>query len=152
VPALAAAGCAFLVAVLWFDLMFDVQARRGPDPLPPTVLATIGAYYRRVTTEASPMGRLVALVMLATLAALVAEIATRAAPSWLGAPSLILVLSAVGLALGRTVRNAARLGAAGDDDGVRSRLARLILFDHLYCLAAMTIALTLQLWAAVDRR
>src|SRR5215813_8012196 len=34
VPTFAAAGAAFLLAVLWFDLMFDVQSRghRG-DPL-----------------------------------------------------------------------------------------------------------------------
>ena len=71
----AAAGAAFLLAVLWFDLMFDVQTRRqGGDVLPPEVLASISAYYRRVTTEAHPMNRLVALVMMLTLAAICAEI------------------------------------------------------------------------------
>ena len=40
----AAAGAAFLLAVLWFDLMFDVQVRRHPtDPLPAEVLASISA-------------------------------------------------------------------------------------------------------------
>src|SRR5260370_41725318 len=59
-----AAGAAFLLAVLWFDLMFDVQTRkRIENPLPPEVLASISAYYRRVTTDAYPMNRLVALVM-----------------------------------------------------------------------------------------
>ncbi len=74
--ACAATGAGFLTAVLWFDLMFDVQTRkhRG-DVLPSDVLASIGAYYRRVTTDATPMNRLISLVMLATLAALVAEIA-----------------------------------------------------------------------------
>ena len=62
----AAAGAAFLLAVLWFDLMFDVQVRgHAGGPLPPEVLASISAYYRRVTTEAWPMNRLVVLVMLA---------------------------------------------------------------------------------------
>jgi len=49
-PTFAAAGAAFLLAVLWFDLMFDVQSRgHMGDPLPSEVLASISAYYRRVT-------------------------------------------------------------------------------------------------------
>ena len=61
----AAAGAGFLLAVLWFDLMFDVQTRKHTgEVLPPEVLTSISAYYRRVTTEAYPMNRLVALVML----------------------------------------------------------------------------------------
>jgi len=57
----AAAGAAFLLAVLWFDLMFDVQSRKhAGDRLPTEVLVSISAYYRRVTTEAYPMNRLVA--------------------------------------------------------------------------------------------
>jgi hypothetical protein len=71
----AAAGTGFLLAVLWFDLMFDVQTRKHTDDvLPPEVLSSISGYYRRVTTEAYPMNRLVALVMLLTLAAICAEI------------------------------------------------------------------------------
>jgi hypothetical protein len=81
----AAAGSAFLLAVLWFDLMFDVQSRKhAGHPLPTEVLASISAYYRRVTTEAYPMNRLVALVMLLTLAAIVAEIVESVHPWWIG--------------------------------------------------------------------
>jgi hypothetical protein len=37
----AAAGAGFLLAVLWFDLTFDVQTRKAADgPLPPEVLAS----------------------------------------------------------------------------------------------------------------
>ena len=69
----AAAG--FLIAVLWFDLMFDVQVvrHRGAAEVPEDVLDSISAYYRRVTTTASPMGRLVALVMVALFVALVMQ-------------------------------------------------------------------------------
>src|ERR1700687_5684709 len=78
----AAAGAGFLLAVLWFDLMFDVQTRKHPgDVLPPEVLASISAYYRRVTTEAYPMNRLVALVMVLTLAAICAEVVQGENPS-----------------------------------------------------------------------
>ena len=60
----AAAG--FLLAVLWFDLMFDTQmlAYRDAAVARDSVLASIAAYYRRVTTDASPMGRLVSAAML----------------------------------------------------------------------------------------
>jgi hypothetical protein len=61
--AFVAAGGGFLLAVLWFDLMFDVQTRKhGGAQLPADVLASISAYYRRVTTDARPMGQLIALV------------------------------------------------------------------------------------------
>ena len=56
-----AAGAGFLLAVLWFDLMFDTQTdKHSGDVLPSDVLASISAYYRRVTTDAYPMNRLIA--------------------------------------------------------------------------------------------
>jgi len=91
-PTFAAAGAGFLLAVLWFDLMFDVQTRKHPREavLPPGVLASISAYYRRVTTDAYPMNRLVVLVMLLTLAAICAEIAQGRVAWWVGWGSLLL--------------------------------------------------------------
>ena len=143
--AVAAAGAGFLVAVLWFDLMFDVQVRghRG-EASPADVLASISAYYRRVTTEARPMTQLVAAMMLVTLGAIVAEIVRGQDRAWIGWLSLTLTVSAVGLAMARTVRNAVRLGQAGDPLDTQSRLARMIYRDHLYCLTAMTSVLALQ--------
>ena len=127
----AAAGAGFLLAVLWFDLMFDVQTRNHrAAALPPAVLASISTYYRRVTTEASPMGQLVAVVMALTILAIAAEIGRGAAPWRVGWPSLVSALLAIGLALGRTVRDAKRLGAAADGAGEQSRLARRIYRDH----------------------
>lgn len=136
--AVATAGAGFLVAVLWFDLMFDVQTRgHKGEALPTHVLASISAYYRRVTTEARPMNQLIAAVMLVTLAAIVAEIVRGRKPAWIGWISLALVASAVGLALARTVKNAVRLGQANDPPDTQSRLARAIYRDHQYCFAAM---------------
>ena len=121
----AAAGAAFLLAVLWFDLMFDVQTRtHAGDPLPAEVLASISAYYRRVTTDAYPMNRLVALVMLLTLAAIVAEIVLGVRPWWIGWVSLALAASGVVSTLRRTVPNARRLGGAHDTPEMQSALAR----------------------------
>ena len=66
VSAFVTAGAGFLLAVVWFDLMFDVQVIGTRErELPEPVLASIAGYYRRVTTAARPMNRLVAAVMLA---------------------------------------------------------------------------------------
>ncbi|HUN51866.1 MAG TPA: hypothetical protein VMU42_12145 [Candidatus Sulfotelmatobacter sp.] len=146
--ACAAAGAGFLIAVLWFDLMFDIQVRpHAGDVLPSAVLASIGAYYRRVTTEARPMNRLIAAVMLLTLAVLAGEIAQGQSPRWIGWLSFPLALSAIGQAIGRIVPNAIRLGRAGDSATVQSRLARAIYREHVYCLAAMALVAALQLLA-----
>ena len=144
--ACAAAGAAFLVAVLWFDLMFDVQTRNHPgDTLPSELLASISAYYRRVTTEAHPMSRLIPLVMVLTLLSVIAEIIWREGPVWLGWISLALAVAAIGLAMGRTVRNAVRLGGGRDEPVTQTRLARAIYRDHLFCFAAMITVVALQL-------
>src|ERR1700704_7015046 len=87
----AAAGAGFLLAVLWFDLMFDVQTRKhASGVLPPDILTSISNYYRRVTTEAYPMNRLIALVMLLTLAAICTEIVQGQTQWWIGWGSLLL--------------------------------------------------------------
>ncbi len=144
----AAAGAAFLLAVLWFDLMFDVQVRRhAGDPLPADVLASISAYYRRVTTEAYPMNRLVALVMVLTLAAIVAEIVEGANPWWIDWGSLVIAGSGFVPTLARTVPNARRLGRAEDTPQEQSRLARAIYRAHLLSFARMFVVLCLQLIA-----
>jgi hypothetical protein len=99
VSAFVTAGAGFLLAVLWFDLMFDVQVLGHRDgDLPETVLASIAGYYARVTTAARPMNRLIATVMLATLAAIVVQIARADDPRWVAWTSLALVAGPVGSA------------------------------------------------------
>jgi hypothetical protein len=148
--AVAAAGAGFLMAVLWFDLMFDVQTRgHAGETLPDEVLSSIGAYYRRVTTEASPMSRLIPVVMLATVIAIGAEIRSGASPRWTGWASLALAVSAIGLAMARTVKNAVRLGGSADSPAVRTGRARAVYRDHLYCFAAMSLVVGLQLIVAL---
>ena len=147
-PTFAPAGAAFLLAVLWLDLMFDVQSRtHATDPLPTEVLASISAYYRRVTTEAYPMNRLVKLIMLLTLAAIVAEIVEGVHPWWIGWISLALAGSSVVPALRRTIPNARRLGGAQDTPEMQSTLARAICRDHLFSFARTFLVLGLQLIA-----
>ena len=146
--AVAAAGSGFLLAVLWFDLMFDVQTRgHAGAVLPADVLASISAYYRRVTTDANPMGRLVGAVMLVTLIAIVVEIIDGSYPWWIGWLSLAAAASAVTLTFARTIRTAVRLGHATDPLDVQTHCARTICRDHVFCLGAMSVVAGLQLAA-----
>ncbi len=140
------AGAGFLLAVLWFDLMFDVQAfgHRG-ELLPEEVLSSIAAYYRRVTTAARPMNRLIALAMLATLAAIAVELARASPNGWVPAVSLALALGPTALAAARIVPRAVRLGAREDPIARQSALARSILREHLYCAASIAALIALQL-------
>ena len=140
------AGAGFLLAVVWFDLMFDVQVlrhRRGDVPEP--VLASIAGYYRRVTTAARPMNRLVAAVMLGTLAAIVLEITSGDVPGWVAWLSLVLAASPMLLAGLRTVPHAVRLGAGIDPIERQRHLARTICVEHLGCLVAIGSLLVVQL-------
>ena len=147
-PAFVAAGAGFLLAVLWFDLMFDVQTRKHrTNLLPAQVLASISAYYRRVTTEAYPMNRLVLLVMVLTLAAIIAEIVEASRPWWVGWGSLVLAGSGLVPTLRRTVPNARRLGSAKDTPEIQSNLARSICRDHTFSFARMFLVLSLQLFS-----
>jgi hypothetical protein len=115
--------------------------------LPPEVLASISAYYRRVTTEAYPMNRLVALVMVLTLVAIVAQIVEATDPWWIGWGSLALAGSGFVPTLARTVPNARRLGSAKDSPDTQSTLARSVCRDHLFSFARMSLVLGLQLSA-----
>jgi hypothetical protein len=139
------AGAGFLLAVLWFDLMFDVQIARASDTQTEDAVGSIAAYYRRVTTAARPMNRLVAAVMLGTLASIVIQIARGDRPRWVGWVGLALSGGAVLLAGLRTVPHAVRLGARTDPSRRQQQLARSILRDHLLCAGAILALLVVEL-------
>ena len=144
----AAAG--FLVAVLWFDLMFDVQVlahRRSPE-VPESVTESIATYYRRVTTTASPMGTLVGVVMAVLLITLVVQAATADVAVWISAVSIVAAAAAIGLAMARVFPRAVRLGERSQPQAEQSEIARSIFREHVLCLAAMVTLLGVQLvWA-----
>jgi len=146
VTAFVTAGAGFLLAVLWFDLMFDVQAlgRRDGD-LPEDVLSSTAGYYRRVTTAARPMNRLIAAVMLGTIVAVVVQLVQGDAPRWAAVVTLVLTAAAVSVAAVHTVPSAVRLATRSDAIAGQSRLARSILRDHLLCLAEVAAVLFVQL-------
>jgi len=142
------AGAAFLFAVLWMDLMFDVTVLATPDAaaaLPEAALASIAGYYRRVTTDAAPMGHLIALVMVATFVATLLQARRAGGPIWLRVLPPLLVFMPTSLALTRVVPNAVRLGARSVSDVEQSALARTILVEHLFCLACIALLLLLEL-------
>lgn len=140
------AGGGFLLAVLWFDLMFDVQVL-GHDgrELPDEVLTSIASYYRRVTTAARPMNRLIALVMIATFAAIIYELANGIHPPWVAWASLALAGVPILLAGVHTVPSAVRLGSRTDGIGRQSELARSICREHMLCFGGIAVLIAIQL-------
>jgi hypothetical protein len=140
---LAATG-GFLLAVLWMDLMFDIEARGGKAVLEEPVLQSITGYYRRATTTSQPMGAVIAGVMLLLLAALTAEAVRGDSPGWLIGASALLAGGPIALALLRTVPNAVRLGRRTGSPAEQTRLARAVLRDHVLC--AIGMALFVALW------
>ena len=135
--ALAACG-GFLVAIVWMDLIFDVQVlahRETGGALPEPALASIAAYYRRATTDSRPMSRLIAAVMaIAVLGSLYRLVAGDGSFAF-RVLALLLCFAPAALALSRVVPNAVRLGQRADDVAKQSALARSICRDHLLCIA-----------------
>jgi hypothetical protein len=140
------AGGAFLLTILYADLMFDVQVARHRDgALPESVLASIAGYYGRVVISARPLNRLVVVVMGLTLAAIVGQLVGDDAPDWVAIASLFLAGGPIALAAARTFPDAVRLGGRSDPPEVQARLARGIYRDHLLCLAGIVSLLVVQL-------
>ncbi len=138
----------FLLAVLWMDLIFDVQVLRqqpAPHALPEPVLASIAGYYRRVTTESQPMGRLVALAMVSAVLGSAWDVARGEGALLARVASLVLCAAPAALAAARVVPNAVRLGARKDDAATQSALARVICRDHLACFASIAAFIALRL-------
>lgn len=138
-------GAGFLLSVLWFDLMFDVQVRGHDGDLPADVLASISTYYRRVTTDARPMNRLVSVAMLATVGGIAAELVGDSVELWVGLVSLALALPPIALAGATIFPAAVSLGQQKGDVAERSRQARLIHRTHWYCWCSIAALIGVQL-------
>jgi len=147
VHALLAACGGFLLSTLWFGLMFDVQAYGRPLPLPEPVVASIAAYYRRVTTDAHPMQLLVAAVMVVAVIGSVwaARFGGHRRLRWL---ALGTCAAPIGLALSRVFPNAILLGQRSLPLAEQSALARSIFVDHVICLACIVAFLCIQVTLA----
>jgi hypothetical protein len=137
----------FLLAVLWMDVMFDVQVlphRHAPE-LPEATIASISGYYHRVTTTSRPMSHLVAGVMAILLITLGLRAAGGQDPLWLVVVSVPLAVVPILLALVRTVPNAVRLGRRAGSVDEQTRRARAICGEHLFCIGCLVLFLGLRL-------
>src|SRR5262249_5475829 len=140
------AACAgFLLGVLLMDLMFDVQALGGPTTLPEPALASIAAYYARVTSGAWPLGAGVGLVMAVAVGGALIQLLRDRESRGRHAPSLALLGVPGSLAFVRVFPNPVRLAMNRDPAPVRADLAHAILRDHLLCLALVAGFLAMQL-------
>jgi len=142
-------GCSgFLLAVLWMDLMFDVQARhldRLDAAARNAALTSITAYYRRVTTDAFPMNRLIAAVMVVQLGGIVDEVLVHPlVAGWRALAVALLGAAPIVVALARIVPAAARLGLRGDAVVAQAAAARAIYRAHLACVAAIAAFIAVQ--------
>jgi hypothetical protein len=149
-PRILAACGGFLLAVLWIDLMFDVQVLahepRGA-PLPEHVLSSISAYYWRwrVVGEAVPMRRLISVVILVPVGGSLVQAFRGRASRWRQVLPVLLSGGTYALAAFRVFANAARLGARTDSAEVQSALAFAIFHDHVLCFLAIGAFITIQL-------
>ena len=139
-------GGGFLLAVLWFDLMFDVQMLAASPSM--AALGSIGAYYRRVTTDAAPMGYFVGGIMAMTLAASVVDAARARDRRALRIVAVLLAAAPIALAVVRTFPNAVTLGREAIGDSAQVELARAILWDHVLSLASIGGFLAVRLHIA----
>jgi hypothetical protein len=136
----------FLLAVLWMDLIFDVQVReRRGDQVSEQDLASIAGYYHRATTTSRPMSLLIAGVMMILLGALIIRAVNGHDPAWVLVTSAVLAVVPILLAATRTVSNAVRLGHRQDDQAAQSRLARSIYRDHVLCFGCLVTFLIVLL-------
>jgi hypothetical protein len=126
--------------------MFDVQVvRHRVGEVPEAVLDSIAGYYRRVTTEARPMNRLVALAMVVTIVAIATQIVRSEGALFARWLSLVLALVPITIAGTRTVPTAVRLGQRRDPVKVQSSLARAVYRQHRTCVFCIGALLVVQL-------
>jgi hypothetical protein len=140
---LAACG-GFLLGVLWMDLLFDTQLLRTA---PETAVGTIATYYRHATTVATPMNRLIAAVMVFTVAASLYQLISGRVARGLAAVALVLAVAPIGLAALRVVPNAVQLGAQTGSLAEQVDLARGILIDHVLCLVSVAAFVAIEITA-----
>ena len=141
---LAACG-GFLLAILWMDLMFDVQVlpHAASVELPEPIVVSIATYYRRATTDARPMSALIGTVMAVAVGGALWQLIR--APGLRTLLGVALIAAPVALAFGRVLPDAIRLGQRGDSLAVQGELARSICRGHLLCLASVVGFLVVQL-------
>lgn len=146
--ALALMGGGFLLAVLWFDLKFDIlalEALRTGGAVSEDALSIIRTYYKQaLATESGGFPLIISMMAIANLGALL-QLRDQAVSLWVRVLAMGLVFPPVSLAGIRVVPNARVLGEGQISLAEQSDLAILILQDHLYCIVSICAFLALQL-------
>jgi hypothetical protein len=141
-----AAGAALLLAVVWWDMIFDSQVLRHPTgTLPPDVLATTSSYYRRCTVDGGPMMYLPVVVMVLVLIGIVLELVRSTIAPWVGWASLILAAWGVVSVAFIAVPRAQRIGRAQESPDILSGLARIVFKLHAAAAVCWIVVIVLQL-------
>ena len=151
--ALLAACGGFLIATLWFDLMFDTLVLGqavAPAPLPEAVIASIAGYYRRVTTDAHPMQQMIGAVMAVAVLVGLWDLRHRS-HRILRAVALLTSVVPIGFAAVRVFPDAVRLGAGTGSPAEQSALARGIFGGHVFCLGSIVTFTAIQIILAALR-
>jgi hypothetical protein len=148
-------GGGFLLAVLWFDLKFDLLVYdqlvdRGD--VDAEALASIKAYYTRALgTEMAGFPLIMTMMFLSIVATLV-QFKDDCLVTWTWIASLLLLVPPILLAFVRVVPNAGRLADSDADHRHQLDLAETILQDHLFCFASISCFLVLQLYRTWEQR
>ena len=145
----------FLLAVLWFDLKFDLLVLdqlvdRGD--VDREALAGIKAYYARALgTEMAGFPLIMTMMFLSVVATLV-QYKDDCLVAWTWLASLLLLVPPILLAIVRVVPNAGKLADSDADYRQQLDLADAILQDHLFCFASISCFLVLQLYRTREQR
>jgi hypothetical protein len=144
----------FLLAVLWFDLMFDVQVVPYLElgMVAEGVLDSISTYYRRVTTDAAPMPFLVGGIMLVAGAAVIVNLIRGRGALWNRSATAVLMLLPVIAARIKVLPDARLLGEGLGDQAARSALALDIFWLHAGALVVVLAAVVLQFLPSATRK
>jgi hypothetical protein len=143
-----AVGAAILLAVVWWDLVFDSQVQRHPaGVLPPEVLASLSGYYRRCTVEGAPLMYLPVAVMVLVLAGIATELWKGWGLAWAGWASLAVAAAGVVTVAFLAVPRARRIGRATEGAEALSGLARTVFRLHLLAASCWAGVIVLQLGA-----
>jgi hypothetical protein len=144
-PAFLIASGSFLIGVLWMDLLFDTQIVRIA---PEAAVTVISGYYANATTAASPLNRLVGVVMVFTVGGALYQLLRGRIERRLAIAAFVLSIIPVSLAIARVLPNAIELGQRRGSIAEQIALARSICFDHMLCLAMMAFFVTIEITLA----
>jgi hypothetical protein len=127
-PRILAASGGFLLAVLWMDLMFDVQvlaSELGGAPMPESALASSAGYYRHVVTESGLMRQFISFVIVVTVGGSLVQATRGGGVRWRRVLAPLLCGSASTLAVRQP-----SFSRGFSDSRARSLRERMALFTH----------------------